>query len=335
MGTEIAAAASDDDAANGRPAAKAFFTFAVVDAMLQLKLALLARRIDVIGDRGAARADCFVQNVLHGAIELAQFPGCKVRSSAARMDFRAEEGLVRVDVAHAAKDGLVEEQGFDVRFARVQRGGELRLRSFEGIEAERAEDLRLVGAGQNGHTSEAANVGVTQFAAVIEREENVRVRPRGSFRGVNDELAGHTEVYEERKLLRTVTRAIEFDNEEFAVAAHLLDACAAKVAFERSGIVNEIGLPQAHAHYAAAGQDGSQAADYSLNFRQLRHDKNSTSEARKSKLGTRQNRKGKREKRSQAPTANRGSFRLIANDETKKRTTPSAGLSAVCRMCPS
>src|SRR5215469_2106447 len=36
-----------------------------------------------------------------------------------------------------------------------------------------------------------------------------------------------------------------------------------------------------------------------------------------------------------APTANRGSVLLIANDETMNRTTPSAGLIAVCSTCPS
>src|SRR5215472_18260640 len=38
---------------------------------------------------------------------------------------------------------------------------------------------------------------------------------------------------------------------------------------------------------------------------------------------------------AQTPTANKGSVRLIANDETMKRTMPSAGLIAVCSTCPS
>lgn len=40
---EIAAAAGDDGAANRRPAAEAFLAFAIIDAVLQLKFALLAR----------------------------------------------------------------------------------------------------------------------------------------------------------------------------------------------------------------------------------------------------------------------------------------------------
>lgn len=43
MRAKIAAAAGDDDAANRRPAAKTLLPFAVVDAVLQLELALLAR----------------------------------------------------------------------------------------------------------------------------------------------------------------------------------------------------------------------------------------------------------------------------------------------------
>lgn len=54
MRAKIAAASGDDDATDGRPATEAWFALAVVDAMLQLKLALLARGIDVIGNGGAA-----------------------------------------------------------------------------------------------------------------------------------------------------------------------------------------------------------------------------------------------------------------------------------------
>jgi hypothetical protein len=45
--------------------------------------------------------------------------------------------------------------------------------------------------------------------------------------------------------------------------------------------------------------------------------------------------RGIRRNTSHAPTANRGSVMLMANDETMNRTTPSAGLTAVCSTLPS
>lgn len=183
------------------------------------------------------------------------------------MNFRAPEAFVRVDVAHAAKDGLIEQQGFDMCFTRVDRGSELWFGGFERIEAERAEHVRLIGVRQDSHAAEAANVGVTQLATIIEGEEDMRVRARGRFGRVHDELAGHAEMNEQGEFTVAVARGSEFKDDEFSVAADLVDAPAGEIAFERDGIVDEVRLAEAHSHDAPAWQDGFQPAHYGLDLR--------------------------------------------------------------------
>ena len=183
------------------------------------------------------------------------------------MNLRAPEAFVGVDVAHAAKDGLIEQQSFDMCFARVDRSGELRFGGFERIEAERAEHVRLIRVRQDSNTSETASVGVTQFAAIVEGEEDVRVRARGRFGRVHDELAGHAEMNEQGKFTVAVARGSEFKDDEFSVTADLVDAPAGEIAFERDGIVHEVRLAEAHLHDAPAWQDGFQPAHYGLDLR--------------------------------------------------------------------
>lgn len=208
---------------------------------------------------------------MHRAVEQAQFFGSEVRTQATRVDFRAPEALVGIDVAHAAKNGLIEQQGLNVRFARVDCSDELRFGGFERIEAERAENGRLLRFRDDGDASEAANVGVTQLAAIIEGEKDVRVRASGSFRRIDHELTCHAEVNEESELSGAVAGVSEFKDEEFSVAADLVDACAGDVTFERGGIVDEIGFAEAHADYATPRQDGLQAADDGFDFGKLWH----------------------------------------------------------------
>ena len=272
MRAEVASAAGDDDAANRGAAAKAFFALAIVDAVLPLKFALLAGRIDVVRNRRAARANRLVQNMLQGAIQPVQFLLRKICSEAPGMDFRAPEAFVRVDIAYAAQHRLIEEQSLDVRFARVERRGELCFGGFERIEAERTENLFLIGGGQDAHASEAANVGVAQLATVVEGEKDMRVRAGGGSSGIDDELAGHAEVHDQRKFSHAIRRC-QLKDQEFSVAADLLDMRAGEIALERGGIVDEVGFTQAHAEDAAARQDGPEAADDSLDFRQLWHAK--------------------------------------------------------------
>ena len=72
-GTEMAAAAGDDDAADARGAAAAFLTFAIVDAMIALVFSHFARRVHVVGNRRAAQAYGVLKNPADRMVEAAQF----------------------------------------------------------------------------------------------------------------------------------------------------------------------------------------------------------------------------------------------------------------------
>ena len=75
----------------------------------------------------------------------------------------------------------------------------LRLSCFEWVEAEFAESSFLRAGGKDSHFAEAANVGVTKFAAVVEREEHMGMRRYGRFGRADDDLPGHAQMNQQRE----------------------------------------------------------------------------------------------------------------------------------------
>ena len=193
-GAEVTAAARYDGAAYFCSAAETLFAGALVNAVAKLKLAALAIGIYVIGNGRAAQSDGFQEHSADGAMEIAELARLERRRQSHGMDSGSPQTFVRVDVAHAAQDALVEQERFDARAVSAQFRAEFFLSSFERIEAELAQSGFAVAIFDDSHASEAANVRVAEFAAVVEREKNVSVRDDWSFGWADDELARHSQM---------------------------------------------------------------------------------------------------------------------------------------------
>jgi hypothetical protein len=184
---------------------------------------------------------------------------------------RAPEAFVRVDVAHPAQDSLVEQERFDAGAASTQFRAEFFFGGFERIEAKFAESGFARTIGYDSHASEAANVGVAELAAIIEREKNVSVRDYGSLGWTDDELARHSQVNQQRGAAVIGARGLKIEHEKFSVPSHGGDLAAGQGLLHGGGIFDEIRFAQANAEESSSGQDGSETARDGFYFGEFGH----------------------------------------------------------------
>ena len=111
--TKVAAPPCHDQPLDFCLATKARLPVALVDPVLKLEFAAIAVGIDVVGNGRAAGTDGFGQNLADCAVERQELLLRQVFRDARRMQARAKQALVRIDVADAAQDALVEQQGLD------------------------------------------------------------------------------------------------------------------------------------------------------------------------------------------------------------------------------
>lgn len=135
----MAAAAGYDGAAYFGSTAEALFAGTLVDAVAELKLSALAVGIHIIGNGRATQAYCFQEHGADASMEIVKLARFEGRCQSHRMNSRAPEAFVRVDVAHASQDALVEQERFYARAAPAQFRGEFFFGSFERIEPEFAQ----------------------------------------------------------------------------------------------------------------------------------------------------------------------------------------------------
>jgi hypothetical protein len=72
---KMAASPSHNDPPNFGAAARTLLSLTLVDAMTQLKFAVLSFRIHVIRNRRPAQSYRFIENVLHSSAQLFNFSG--------------------------------------------------------------------------------------------------------------------------------------------------------------------------------------------------------------------------------------------------------------------
>src|SRR5712692_3093770 len=269
---EIAAAAGHDDTPDLLPAAEAALPFPAIDAVAPLELARPALGVHIVCDRGAAEANGSHEYVADGAIELHRLSAAEPGSVARRMDARPPEALIRVDVPNPAEDVLVEQHRLDPGAPAGQAPAKLLLGGFQRIKPQPAEEILPVRFRHQGQAAEAADIGVAEFAAVVEQQLRVRVKRRRLLGGLRGELAGHAQVHDQKARTAGAVRRPETQQKEFPIASDVFDARARQIAFERRRIVHEIRLAQPHGEDAPAGQRGAQPASDGLDFRQFRHD---------------------------------------------------------------
>ena len=97
--------------------------------------------IEIIGNGRTAKANRFAQDVLDRAVEARGLLFCEPRAEPRRMNLRAPETLVGINVPEAAQDALIQQQRLDARAPFADARREFRLREFERICAERRKSL--------------------------------------------------------------------------------------------------------------------------------------------------------------------------------------------------
>ncbi len=187
------------------------------------------------------------------------------------MNPRAPETFVRVDIADAAQNVLIEEKGFDACAARANAGLKFFLACFEWIKTELRENGFARAIRKNPNSSEATNVRVAQLAAIIESEKHVSMRSNAGVRGTRHNLPRHAEVNLKRELRAGGIRALEIQQEKLAEATYTGDPAARQFPLDGRRIIDEICFPQAHAEDAPTRQHRLQSAGDGLDFWQFRH----------------------------------------------------------------
>ena len=134
----------------------------------------------------------------------AQFRGAQLRGQPRRMNARAPQAFVGVDISHAAKDALVQQQGFDPGAAAAPAaGGTPRRRLPADPRPARPRSSAIPVVRQEQHLAEAANVGVAQLAAVVELEKYVGVGRRRLAGCAHLQPAGHAQMHDQARAARS------------------------------------------------------------------------------------------------------------------------------------
>ena len=100
----------------------------------------------------------------------------ETRSDASRVNSRAEQTFVGVNVSDTAQDALIEQQSFDSTASRTEAGTKFLQGDIERLRPQVAERLGYLGLPNDQHAPETAAVPKTQLPAIVETEKYVRVR---------------------------------------------------------------------------------------------------------------------------------------------------------------
>ena len=148
---------------------------------------------------------------------------------AQRVQPRAPQGLVGVDVADAGDERLVDEQRLEPRPAAADAGPELAQREprVQRLRPDAVE--RVVVRAVQPDPPELADVAEPELAAVVERQREPLVRVGRQRRGHHEQLAGHLEVDGQEGA------AGEVEDQLLAAPPDLLDPPARDPAANRAG----------------------------------------------------------------------------------------------------
>ena len=227
---EVRRADADHDPPDRPAAAGARLPGALVDVEALLHLAVAVGR-GVVVDRAAAPLDRLAQDLEHVAVERALVPRAQRGGGPERVQPRAPQRLVGVDVPDAHDERLVHEQRLEAgpppaqpcppcpqREPRVERLG---AEVVEGVVVRRVQP----------DPPELAHVPEADLAAVVEHQGGALVRIHGDAGRHHEQLPGHLEVD------RQEGAAVEVDQHVLAAPADALDAPAGHPGDERGRVL--------------------------------------------------------------------------------------------------
>src|ERR1700683_4804002 len=95
---------------------------------------------------------------------------------------RAPQTLVRVNIAHASQQALVQRQDFNVRAPPKNSRAKFCLRRFQRIEPEFAQHAFVRRTREHSHSPKPANVRVTKLATIVKSQTNMGMRHNTNLR---------------------------------------------------------------------------------------------------------------------------------------------------------
>ena len=122
---EVGAAATDHDALDGRAANAAGLAGARVDVVVELKEARNTIGVHIVGDRGATQSNRFSEDFIQSGAQSTKLSSGETTRMAAGANAGMEERLVRVDIADAVEQRLVEQRSLDRRLALAEERDEV------------------------------------------------------------------------------------------------------------------------------------------------------------------------------------------------------------------
>lgn len=139
LGTVMGSAPGNQNSTNRRLAAQAGQAGAKVDAVLELKEPPLAIGVNVIGDRRAAESNGVRQDFAQRQPQAVKLGAGDAVGTPPRANAGMKEAFVRVDVAHAGQQRLVQQSCLDAQTPPAKKCGKFVRTDGERFVAWRAE----------------------------------------------------------------------------------------------------------------------------------------------------------------------------------------------------
>ena len=168
--------------------------------MSLLVFAWLAFRVHEIRNRRAAVPDSMLEDTPNRCPKVAEFGLIQARSEPRGMNARLPQTFVRVDIADASQDALIEQQRFDSGAAARQRLAELPGGNIQRLSPSRSLKAPFSFGGHQENLAEAANIRVAKLVAVFELEKCVGMRRDGVRGPAHAQPAGHAEMDDQIEL---------------------------------------------------------------------------------------------------------------------------------------
>src|SRR5580658_9165854 len=100
----------------------------------------------------------------------------KMSADSRRVDARAPQALVRINIAHSPQNALIEKQGLDARAVGANFIDEILLADIERVRSKILLKTCDPLLRHEPHLAEPANIRVAKFETVVQLNERMRVR---------------------------------------------------------------------------------------------------------------------------------------------------------------
>ena len=170
--------------------------------MPQLKLPALPIRIHIIRHRRPAQPNRLRQNRLHRLIQRRTSRSLNFVPSRLRMNLRAPQTLIRINISHPAKHALIHQQRLDPRAPARQSLAEIPLRSSPADRLPTGPSrVSRSPSEQNPNPPKSPDIRVTKLAPIIQRQKrHAYAASTGASAGAHHDLPRHAQMNQQRDL---------------------------------------------------------------------------------------------------------------------------------------